>query len=368
MVECGLRAAGVRTGRYTSPHLSDLEERFALDGRTVATPVLDAALERVRRAAGALDVPPSFFEATTAAAFDIFAEGRVDVAILEVGLGGRLDATNVVDPTAAAITAIGFDHVAQLGHTLEDIATEKAGILRPGIPVVLAPNPPVARDVIGARCQAIGARLVDVEGDSPCEISMEGGQAVLSVVTPHRAYRNVRLALRGRHQADNGRVAMRLLEELGPILGVEMSADAIRIALEQAVWPARLELLDWNGHPVLLDAAHNVGGAQALATFIQDTYARRVPMVVAAMRDKAIDDMLAAFATAASRLIVTTPDSPRAAPPADLAAHAARVCPHVPCEIAATPVDALGRAVRAGSPVVVAGSLYLAGEIRPLLS
>ncbi|HSG01952.1 MAG TPA: cyanophycin synthetase, partial [Vicinamibacterales bacterium] len=317
---------------------------------------------------GALDVPPSFFEATTAAAFEIFAEGRVDVAVLEVGLGGRLDATNVVDPTAAAITAIDFDHVAQLGPTLEAIAAEKAGVLRPGIPVVLAPNPPVARAVIGARCQAVGARLVDVEGDSPCEVSIEDGQAVLSVVTPRRAYKDVRLALRGRHQADNGRVAIRLLEELGPILGVEMSAEAVRIALEQAVWPARLELLTWDGHPVLLDAAHNSGGAQALATFIRDTYARRVPMIVAAMKDKAVDDMLAAFGTAASRLIVTAPDSPRAVPSVDLAAHAARVCPHVPCEIAVTPVDALRRAVGAGSPVVVAGSLYLAGEIRPLLS
>jgi len=368
MVERGLRAAGWRTGRYTSPHLTMVEERFAVDGQTVAPDVLDDALERVRRAASALDHPPSFFEATTAAALEIFAQAGVELAVLEVGLGGRLDATNVVDPIGAAITTVDFDHTAQLGSRLEDIAHEKAGIVRPAIPVVLAPNAEAVRAVVAERCLAAGARFIDAARDCRSDAVMEQGRLVASFVTPHGGYDHVRLALRGRHQADNARVAVRLLEEVALETGRAIDAAAIRTGLEDAEWPARLELRRWNEQLVLLDAAHNPGGARALAAYLRDTYGRRLPMVIAIMRDKAVDEMLCALAPAASRFIVTAPDSARAETPANLAARARVACPEIPVEVAAAPVDALTRAAAAGEPVVVAGSLYLAGEIRPLLS
>ncbi len=368
MVERALRAAGVTTGRYTSPHLSALEERFALDGRSVAPPVLDTALERVRQAAASLASPPTFFEATTAAALEIFRDARVQVAVLEVGLGGRLDATNVVGPAAAAITSVDFDHTAQLGARLEDIAREKAGIMRADIPVVLAENPPEVRDAVRAAATAAGARLFDVSEDSRVTGELDHGQAVITLETPRGCYDRVRLGLRGRHQIANALTAVRLLEEFGASAAVSIPPDAVRTGLEAAVWPARLELLSWRGQPVLLDGAHNPGGARALAAYVQETYGRRLPFVLAVMRDKAVDEMLAALGQVASHIVATAPDSDRALRADELASRVRERLPAMPLERADDPADALARAALRGSPVVVAGSLYLAGEIRPLLS
>ena len=148
MVERGLRAAGLRTGRYTSPHLVDLEERFAIDGRPISRDQFDRVARRVRDAVSQLASPPSFFEATTALALEVFRDERVDVAVLEVGLGGRLDATNVVDAVAAAITAIDFDHEQYLGSTIQEIAAEKAGVIKPKSLVVLGANPAAVQEVV----------------------------------------------------------------------------------------------------------------------------------------------------------------------------------------------------------------------------
>jgi dihydrofolate synthase/folylpolyglutamate synthase len=368
MVERSLSSAGMATGRYTSPHLTNLEERIALGGRPVAADVLDDALEHVRLAATALGSPPTFFEATTAAALRIFADAGVDIAVLEVGLGGRLDATNVVEPVASAITAVDLDHTAQLGGTLEAIAREKAGIVRAGAPVVLARNPPEVCDAVRAVAKAAGARLVEVAGDSRVEAEFEAGRATLTLATPHGRYDRARLGLRGRHQIDNAVTAVRLVEELSAATGLLVGPTAIRAGLEDAVWPARLEQLSWQGHEVLLDGAHNPGGARALAAYVREVYGRPLPMVVAVMRDKAIEDMLAALAPAASRLVVTAPTSARAMQADDLASHARSVLPNLTVDVVPRPADALARAVSYGAPVVVAGSLFLAGEIRPLLS
>ncbi|HUF47912.1 MAG TPA: folylpolyglutamate synthase/dihydrofolate synthase family protein [Vicinamibacterales bacterium] len=367
IVERALRAAGCRTGRYTSPHLSAIEERFEVSGAEVAPAVLDAALERVRAAAAGLASPPTFFEVTTAAALEIFRTAQVDVAVIEVGLGGRLDATNVVEPIAGAITAIDFDHMAELGHRLEDIAREKAGIVRPGIPIVLGRNRPAARDAVAAACEAAGAHLVDADASTEVESRLVDGRTILRLRTPHAHHENVQLALRGRHQIDNAVTAVRLLEEW-PALAGGIGEAAIRVGLEQTVWPARLELLHWQGQPVLLDAAHNPAGARALVSYLGDAFGRRLPLVVGIMRDKAIDEMLRVLAPAASRFVLTAADTPRAASATELSEQARRVCPDVPQVVAANPVDALARAASAGSPVVVAGSLYLVGEIRPWLS
>jgi dihydrofolate synthase/folylpolyglutamate synthase len=188
------------------------------------------------------------------------------------------------------------------------------------------------------------------------------------MATPRAAYGAMRLGLRGRHQIDNAVAAVRLVEEFAAAVNLAVGPEAVRTGLEMVEWPARLEVRTWRGHDVLLDAAHNPGGARALAAYVLETYARPLPLVVAIMRDKAIDDILEALAPAASHVVVTAPASPRAARPGDLAARLRALRPHLPVDVATDPADALARAASAGSPIVVAGSLYLAGEIRPLLS
>jgi dihydrofolate synthase/folylpolyglutamate synthase len=368
MIERGLRAAGCRTGRYTSPHLVHLEERFAVDGVAVSSSVLDGVLERVQAASARLASPPSYFEATTAAAFEVFRDAHVDIAVLEVGLGGRLDATNVVTPIAVAITSIGFDHQAFLGDTIEAIAREKAGVIKPGSLTVLALNAGPVREVVTEACQQRGATLVYAPDGVTVEVSVVDRSTRLSLTTPRGSHGPLTLALRGRHQIDNAVTTVRLLEELSASGRVPVPAGAIRTALEGVVWPARLELIRWGGHEVLIDGAHNPAGAHALAWHIQETYDQRLPMVVGIMRDKKIDEMIQALAPAASHFVFTAPATDRAAAPGDLVREAARVAPYVPAVEFARPSDALRHAVTLGQPAVVAGSLYLAGEIRADIS
>jgi dihydrofolate synthase/folylpolyglutamate synthase len=368
MVERGLRAAGLRTGRYTSPHLVTLEERFAIDGRDIAPGVFDAAARRVLAAAAALPAPPSFFEATTALALDVFREAQVDVAVLEVGLGGRLDATNVVSSIAVAITAVDFDHEAFLGHTIEAIAREKAGVIKPDGVVVLAPNPPAVDAIVSNTCDALGARLLRATGAVVESVTLEAGQAIVTVTTPRRRYEALRLGLRGRHQIDNARTAIRLLEALDEAGRFKVDEAAVRAAVEDVVWPGRLELVEGARGEILIDGAHNPSGARALAAYVLETYTRRLPFVVAIMRDKPVDAIVAALAPAASSLICTAPSTPRAATPDELAAAVSRVAPDVPVSTEADPMAAIDRAAAGGSPVVVAGSLYLAGHVRAHVS
>jgi dihydrofolate synthase/folylpolyglutamate synthase len=368
MLDRGLRAAGLRTGRYTSPHLVALEERFAIDGRDITTETFDAAARRVLAASAALPAPPSFFEATTALALDVFREARVDVAVLEVGLGGRLDATNVVSSVAVAITAVDFDHEAFLGHTIEAIAREKAGVIKPNGLVVLAPNPPAVETIVSETCEEHGARLLRAADVAVESITMDAGQAVVTMTTPRRRYDGLRLALRGRHQIDNARTAIRLLEALDETGRFAIDEAAIRTAIEDVVWPGRLELVRSAAGEILIDGAHNPAGARALAAYVLETYGRRLPLVVAIMHDKQIDTILTALAPAASCFVCTAPETPRAARPEDLALAASRVAPDLPVSTAPDPIAAIRRAAAAGSPVVVAGSLYLAGDVRAHVS
>ncbi len=361
MVERGLRAAGYRTGRYTSPHLLHIEERFAIDGIAIAASIFEAAAARVLTAATTLQAPPSFFEATTALALDVFREARIDVAVLEVGLGGRLDATNAVDSIGVAITAVDFDHEQYLGHTLVEIATEKAGVIKPRSVVVLEDNAPEVEAVVAARCAEVGATLVRARDATTFDATMMEGQAHLTGRTPAGNYDDLRLGLRGRHQVTNALTALRLLESL---TAFDVGPAARRAALEDVVWPARLELTRVNHAAVLIDGAHNPAGARALSAYIAETYGRPLPMVVGIMRDKQIDAMIAAFATSASAFVFTAPTSTRAASPGELAEVSARIAPRVPTSVSNDPREAIRMAAELGSPVVVAGSLYLAGEVR----
>ena len=368
MIERGLRAAGYRTGRFTSPHLIDLEERFAVNGEPITADALDASADRILDAARHLPAPPSFFEATTALALNVFRDVKVDVAVLEVGLGGRLDATNVVEATAAVITSVDFDHEQYLGHTLEAIAREKAGVIKPGAIVVLAANPPVVEGVVMTACEDAGASLIRARDNVTADVRMVDGRAHLTLTTPVRSYGTLQLSLPGRHQAENAMTAIRLLEALGSSGRFEVPAAAVRAAVEDAEWPARLETITISSVAVLLDGAHNPAGARALADHVLETYRRRLPLVIGAMRDKSLDGLVSALAPAASHFILTAASTPRAAAPIELLDAAARIAPSIPAFIEPQPTRAVTMAAALGSPVVVAGSLYLAGELRAVRS
>lgn len=368
MAEAALRAAGHRTARYTSPHLCRLEERFAIDGREVDTAALRASAETVREAVAELirterlPGPPTFFEATTATAFDLFRRSGVEVAVVEVGLGGRLDATNAEASFAAAITSIDLDHQALLGSSIPAIAREKAGVVHEGMTVVLGDPQPEVRAVVAEVCRARGARLVEA-GAARARAALHEGRAHLEIRTDRRNYGPVRLGLRGRHQIPNAVTAAVLLEELDA-LGIAAPADAIEAGLAGARWPGRLELLRHDGTAVLLDAAHNPAGARALAAYLAEAHPGGLPIVFGAMRDKDVAGMLAALAPVATRFTLTRARTPRAYPPARLGEAAAEAVPAVPREVVENLEEAVTRA-RGGAPLVcVAGSIVLVGDVR----
>jgi dihydrofolate synthase/folylpolyglutamate synthase len=367
MVETALRAAGHRAARYTSPHLVRIEERFVIDGREVDTADLRDALATVRDAieallkSGELEALPTFFECTTAAAFELFRRARVEIAVLEVGLGGRLDATNVVMPIATAITSIDFDHQVQLGNTLESIAREKAGIVKPGVPLVCGPVPEDAERVIREVCQSRNAPMIGA-ADAVRIVSHDGDGAI--DVRGSRSLDHVTLALAGRHQRSNAAVAVAVLDEVSR-LGIRVTDAAIRTGLTDAVWPARLERFVREGVEVLIDAAHNPAGARALASHLRDIGWPRVTLLFGVMRDKDVAGMLEPLAPSCERVICTTPPNPRALPASELADVVRRFVPAV--EIESDVNRALHRSLVHGRPVVAAGSIFLIGPLRDIL-
>ena len=356
MVERGLRAAGHRTARYTSPHLTHLEERFVIDGREVPTETLREAAGRVETAVRRLleeslfEAPPTFFEFATAAAFVLFRDAQVDIAVLEVGLGGRLDSTNVVTPIAAAITSIDFDHQAQLGTTLEAIAREKAGVIKGAIPVVCGPLAAEAEAVIREVCNAVGARFIGASEHDLQSARLE----------------KQHLSLSGAHQRDNAAVAVALLREIDA-LGWRVPETALRTAVTDVEWPGRLEELRLGDTRILLDAAHNTAGARALAAFVRDNGWTDSVLVFGAMRDKDVKSMLGELAPVVRSIICTTAQTPRAASADDLAGAVAQIARDLNVEAIAAPADALRRACARADRVVVAGSIFLIGPLRDIL-
>lgn len=364
MVHAALLAGGVRSARYTSPHLLSLNERFVIGNRPVAedtleavgTEVLDLA-ERLRDA-GTLSVTPTFFEVTTAIGFELFRRANTEVGVIEVGLGGRFDATNVIEPVAGAITTIAFDHQQHLGNTLAQIAFEKAGIIKPGMTVVAGPLPPDAMRVVRNASLDRGATLLET-ADLSMGVEMHDGRARITVETPTAIYGPLRLALRGEHQAANALVAIRLLEA-AQVHGVAIDHSAIVRGLEAAEWPARLELLTMaGGKRILLDAAHNAEGAAALASYLRRWHPERPTLVIGIMRDKDVDEILRPLLPCVSRVITTAAPTPRALPAADLAHH---IGPSA--NVIAEPLEAIEHATRMSDTVCVAGSIFLAGAVR----
>ena len=353
MIDAALSAAGFFSARYTSPHLVRLEERFVLGGKECTTAELTAAVARVRSAVdallerGELEAPATFFECTTAAAFELFAAARVDIAVLEVGLGGRLDATNIVTPLVSAITTIDLDHQAQLGTTIEEIATEKAGIIKPGVPVVIGRIPAAAQVVISEAARNAGSPLV---------------RALESATLPG----GTRLALDGAHQRDNAAVAIAVLEALAD-RGFKVGERAVRRGLESVNWPGRLERVKYGDADVLLDAAHNPAGARALASYIREIDWTDATLVFAAMNDKDARGMLEELAPVVARIICTTAPTPRAEAVDVLANVAASLPGAGTVEAIEDPLAALKNAAAGSGRVVVAGSIFLMGPLRGIL-
>ena len=359
-----LSASGLRVGRYTSPHLVSVRERIAVDGIPISRKDLGRAVSRVREAAaalvraGAIPAHPTYFEALTAAAFDHFRAARVDVAVLEVGMGGRLDATNVARPLASAIVSIDRDHEAYLGTTLASIAREKAGVLRKGRVTVLGPLRREPRAAIAARARATGARILDAARG----VRVRDGNGGLDVRTPRHLYRAVH-ALPGRHQRDNLVVAIRLLEEARSA-GVAVDLEAVPQGISAARWPGRLERIPGRP-PLLLDGAHNPAGARALAHHLR-TLGPFV-LLFGAMTDKAVEEIAETLFPLAAEVVLTRPPVSRAASPAEIARRAGPLAAGARLESDPRRALALAKRLAGRRPVVVAGSLYLVGEVMKAL-
>jgi dihydrofolate synthase/folylpolyglutamate synthase len=355
MVDAALRAAGHATARYTSPHLVSLSERFVIGGRPVEPDALNATITDVRdaveslRAEGALLVQPTFFEVTTAVAFELFRRAGVEIAVLEVGLGGRLDATNVVAPpalVATAITSIAFDHQLYLGTTLPDIAREKAGIIKPGVPVVVGPLESEAAAAIDEVARDHAAEVVRASADDV------GGLTV---------------GLRGAHQRVNAAVALRLLQILDS-RAIPVPPEAVAKGLAEPGWPGRLDVRRLpDGREALLDAAHNPAGASTLASYLRGEGGAARPLVFAAMRDKDVSGMFAALLPAVGHLILTRTSNTRSADTDELAQRARTIAPDLPIVIEPSIPDALAAAWRLSPRIVVAGSIFLLGDVLRLI-
>jgi dihydrofolate synthase/folylpolyglutamate synthase len=380
VVERALRAAGLRTGRYTSPHLVRPEERIAIDGVPVAATAFEAAIEAFEAVeagclgAGTLADPATFFEAMTAIAFDVLREARVDIGLIEVGLGGRLDATNVCDPVATAIVSIDLDHQALLGDTPAAIAAEKAGIARAGVPLVVGDLGDEALEAVTRVAGASGAPLVYAAEGVECVVRGVGdGHLTILLDTATRTYGPVRLALAGAHQAANAFVAVALLEALDDA-GFHVDRAAVETGLSAARWPGRLDRVALGGgRTVLLDAAHNASGARALAAHLaQASRGAPPPLVFAASKDKDAEAMIRALASSVGDIVVTAFAGGRGEP-AEILADRVRATLGEPgtgarrIDVAPSPAAALEIAWSRSPHIVVAGSIFLLGEVYPLI-
>lgn len=355
MVERALRAAGYRTGLYTSPHLHRFVERIRIDGAPIAEDFVARGVGSLRDQGG---LPPlTFFESATILAFEAFRDAAVDVVVLEVGLGGRLDATNVVEPLVTAITNVSLEHQKFLGDRLEQIASEKAGVLKPGVPAVTGAKDDAVLEVLERRAREVGAPLAIAGRD----FALEGEGEALSFRCEAGAIGGLSLALRGPWARANAEVALGALFALRPSLA--LPDEAMRVGLADARWPGRFERVE--GAPaVLLDAAHNPAGCAELARALEaEPRSGRRVLLFGALEDKDRAAMLAPFDGVVDERVYAIPAIRRAPDPSVLAA----VRPGV---VARTVEEGLRRAREAAGEdglVVVCGSIFLMAEARALL-
>lgn len=360
MIESGFRMAGFKTGLFTSPHLAEPTERIRIGGQPISSAEFTEAFERVHACverlieAGRIDMHTTYFETVTAMAFVVLAEARTERVVLEVGLGGRLDATNVVQPELCVITPVDYDHEAFLGRSLEAIAGEKAGILKPGTPAVFARQRPEAERVLDGRAAELGIAVKRTR-DWPLrdvELHARGSRFQFGEL-------RIECPLAGEHQVENACTTALALSEAG------VPAARIELGIAAARWPGRLELLSREPE-IIVDGAHNPAGARALAAYIDRFYSgRRIRLIFGAMRDKAIEEIAGILFPRAWQVVVTAPKQARALAPESLR----HVIEHPNLQAAETLEGAL-QLVRDAAPsdaVFITGSLFLVAEARALL-
>ena len=371
-LESILRRAGFRTGLNTSPHLEKINERIRINGEEISDESFAETFSRIRvlieelLAAGKLRAHPTYFECVTAMAFESFARERVEFGVFEVGLGGRLDATNILYPAVAIITRVDFDHESFLGHSLEEIASEKAGILKSGVPIVLGEQHPEAREVILARAESLGCPVIETAQIFRVDReSVEIGKVFARVVEPDSGKGfEISPSLPGRFQLQNALCALaaaRLLQNRG----FRIPDEAITDGIANTVWPGRLEKLQ-SAPDIYLDGAHNPGAARELAHFLEQNFqGRKIWLLYAALRDKAVDEVAGLLFHHATEVVFTAPRTARAVSAAQLAEiaghHAARFSVIGDAERALE--HALAEAA-AEDVIFITGSLYLVGQLR----
>ena len=381
-LESILRHAGLRTGLNTSPHLEKINERLRIDGKEISDEDFAAVFTRIHEtieqllAHGKLRAHPTYFECVTAMAMEHFAQQRVDFAVFEVGLGGRLDATNILAPAVTVITPIDFDHENFLGHSLQEIAAEKAGILKPNTPVVVAQQLPEAREVILKRAKELGCLVIEtnvayrvdekpVSGQPGRSESGPAGSVTATIVEGSSGWSlDISPSLAGHFQVQNALNAVAAARVLTSG-GLHVTDDAIATGISKTVWPGRLEKLQ--SHPdVYLDGAHNPAAARELAEFLVQNFAsRKIWLIYGALRDKSVDEVAGRLFPLAAKVVFTEPRTPRAISAsqlAEIAGHHARRSEIIPD--AERALDYVLASAQPEDAIFVCGSLYLVGQLR----
>src|SRR6478672_7007003 len=367
------RSAGIRSGLYTSPHLHSITERIKIGDTEITAEEFAQHTTEVRAAAdrllkyGQIEALPTFFEQVTAIALVSFRQAKTELAILETGLGGRLDSTTAANAQVCAITQIAFDHEEYLGNTLGEIAAEKAAIIRPGMKVVIAPQEREALAVILGRCEEVGVAPVLSGTNFNVDQVSQDGRCQVTFETSTRRYEKIWLGLRGRHQIENAALAIQLAEILNT-QRFNISQSAITTGLEGARHPGRLELIGTNP-AFLLDGAHNVAGARTLQSFLEEFAARPLTIIFGTMRDKRIEEMAEVIFPLADQLILTPIQNPRAASLERLN-QIAKKFDRGQIKNVATSSDAITLATQTtgkSGMICVTGSLYLIGETRSVI-
>jgi dihydrofolate synthase / folylpolyglutamate synthase len=381
-LESILRHAGLRTGLNTSPHLEKINERIRIDGKEISDEDFAGVFTEIHEtieqllADGKLRAHPTYFECITAMAMEHFARQRVDFAVFEVGLGGRLDATNILAPAVTIITSIDFDHENFLGHSLQEIATEKAGILKPNTPMVVAQQLPEAREVILKRGKELGCPVIETNvayriHEKPVSAlparseSVPAGSVTATIEEVSSGWSlDITPSLAGHFQVQNALNAVAAARALATG-GLRTTDDAIANGISNAVWPGRLEKLQ--AHPdVYLDGAHNPAAARELAAFLTQNFtSRKIWLIYGALRDKSVDEVAGWLFPLAAEVVLTEPRTPRAISAAQLAEIAGYHARH--SETVPDAERALDHVLAKAQPedaIFVCGSLYLVGQLR----
>jgi dihydrofolate synthase/folylpolyglutamate synthase len=380
-LESVLRHAGLKTGLNTSPHLERINERIRVNGREISDDDFAAVFDKIHNsiekllAAGKLRAHPTYFECVTAMAFDYFAQQHVDFAIFEVGLGGRLDATNILAPAITVITRVDFDHENFLGHSLGEIAGEKAGILKPGVPVIVAEQVPEAREVILARATELNCPVVETSvaykieestsQPSPPQQNESAGRVRAKVTDSSSGWSlEITPSLAGNFQLQNALSAVAAARVVSQ-RGFRIPDESIAAGIAATVWPGRLEKLQ-SAPDVYLDGAHNPSAAHELANFLTQNFAaRKIWLIYGALRDKSVDEVAGWLFPLAAEVLITAPATPRAISAEQLeevASHHASHFTTIPD--AERALDHAFTNAQPADAIFITGSLYLVGQLR----